>query len=280
MFYISQPNIRRDGSQGQIFQTSRTYRTYRTSQIYQIYHISGLIPNRISTVRFGQPKRLFFSLEAIIAPKYGDTSATYWKLYGSEAEINDENLVDSLKGNTGSMVFLVSGDTHRRLQVHIAVSMSHTIALQNTLFSAIVASFIIEIYKTLLPSNGQNTADGPPSNAVRINIVLFISFFLSMMSAVGCALIQQWCDDYKKFAYPRAAPHTRGRVRTYLFRGLKVFQMRRFMYGIHVLLHISVFLFFWALSDFFYTVNHESALSPVTPSLDRWQFMCSSASPP
>jgi hypothetical protein len=32
--------------------------------------------------------------------------------------------------------------------------------------------------------------------------------------------------------------------------------MRRFMYGTHVLLHISVFLFFWALSDFFYTVDH------------------------
>ena len=128
------------------------------------------------------------------------------------------------------------------------------IALQNTLFSAIVAAFIIEIYKTLLPSpcNGQNTVDG---RAVRINIVLFLSFFLSMISAVGCALIQQWCDDYKKFAYPRAAPHTCGRVRTYLFQGLKVFQMRRFMYGIQVLLHIiSVFR---ALSDFFMTVNHE-----------------------
>ena len=33
--------------------------------------------------------------------------------------------------------------------------------------------------------------------------------------------------------------------------------MRRFMYGLHVLLHISVFLFFWAISDFFYTVNHQ-----------------------
>jgi len=136
-------------------------------------------------------------------------------------------------------------------------SQSLTIALQNTLFSSIVASFIIEIYKTLQPSNGQNAADGPPSGAVRINIMLFLSFFLSMMSAVGCALVQQWCEDYKKFAYPRAAPHTRGRVRTYLFQGFKVFQMRRFMYGIHVLLHISFFLFFWALSDFFYTVNHQ-----------------------
>lgn len=82
-------------------------------------------------------------------PQYGDTSATYWKLYASEAEIYDENFVNTLKGNTESMVFL------------------------NTLFSAIVAAFIIEIYKTLLPSNGQNVVDIPPSAAVRINIVLF-----------------------------------------------------------------------------------------------------------
>jgi hypothetical protein len=129
--------------------------------------------------------------------------------------------------------------------------------LQAALFSSIVALFIIEIYKTLLPSNGQSAADNPPSNLLRINTLLFLSFFLSVMSAVGCTLIQQWCENYKKFAYPKAAPHTRGRVRTYLFRGLEAFQMRRFVYGIHVLLHCSLFLFFWGLSDFFYTVNHK-----------------------
>ena len=128
-----------------------------------------------------------------------------------------------------------------------------TITLQNTLFSSIVASFIIEVYKTLLPSNGQQ----PPSSAVRINIVLFLSFFLSMMSAVSCALIQQWCYEYKKFAYPRAAPYERGRVRTYLLQGLAKFHIIRFMYGTHVLLHTSVFLFFWAITDFFYTVHHH-----------------------
>ena len=127
------------------------------------------------------------------------------------------------------------------------------IASQNSLFSSIVASFIIEIYKTLQPNNGQNTTSG----ALRINIVLFLSFFLSVMSAVGCALVQQWCDEYKKFSNPRAAPHTRGRVRTYLFKGLKDYHMLRFMNGIHALLHISVFLFFWALGDFFYTINHH-----------------------
>ena len=150
------------------------------------------------------------------------------------------------------MVILVRGDGNFEL-----ASSSLTITLQNSLFSSIVASFIIEIYRTLLPGSGQQTTSGPPGIAVRINIVLFISFFLSIMSAVSCALIQQWCNEYQTFAYPRAAPHDAGRVRTYLFQGLHQFQMRRFMYGTHVLLHISVFLFFWALSDFFYTVDRR-----------------------
>ena len=130
------------------------------------------------------------------------------------------------------------------------------VILQNTLFSAIVASFILETYG-LSDDSGQKAPDGRSSMVVRVNIALFLSFFLSMMSAVGCALIQQWCYEYLKFAYPRGAPHECGRVRTYLFQGLNVFQIRRFMYGIHVLLHISFFLFFGAISGFFYDVNHH-----------------------
>jgi hypothetical protein len=132
--------------------------------------------------------------------------------------------------------------------------------MQNTLFSAIVAAFIIEIYKTLSLTNSQPTVTIPQSSAIRINIVLFFSFLLSIVSAVACALIQQWCYEYMKFAYPRAAPHERGRVRTYLFQGLNVFPMRRFMYGTHALLHISVILFFWAIGEFFYAVNHRFGL--------------------
>ena len=66
---------------------------------------------------------LFFSLEVIIAhTKYGDPSATYWELYNSKAEIYDKNFVDSSKGDTESVVFLVSDDANLRLQVYIAVS--------------------------------------------------------------------------------------------------------------------------------------------------------------
>jgi len=115
------------------------------------------------------------------------------------------------------------------------------------------------------PSTSQSPSSTNPADqsfrpshiAIRINVVLFLSFFLGMMSAVACALIRQWCDEYMEYAYPRAAPHECGRVRTYLFQGLQQFQMKRFMYGTYVLLHISVFLFFWAISDYFYTVHEE-----------------------
>ena len=78
------------------------------------------------------------------------------------------------------------------------------------------------------------------------------------MSAVSCAFVQQWCNEYLKLAYPLvgAAPHRRGHVRTYLFQGFSQFRVWKFMHGANALLHMSVFLFFWAISDFFYTVNH------------------------
>lgn len=75
-----------------------------------------------------------------------------------------------------------------------------------------------------------------------------------MISVLACALIQQWCREFLKYAYPRAAPHKRGRVRTYLFQGLNRFHIRTFAYGIHVLLHLSVFLFLCGVCDYLYVV--------------------------
>ncbi|KAH8989444.1 hypothetical protein EDB92DRAFT_1799611, partial [Lactarius akahatsu] len=217
----------------------------------------------------------FRLLERSEAAEYGDTSAVYWKLYVSEAEASDRKLVDNLSGDTNSMLILVRSAA----QAPTLCSAVSYYTLQNGLFSAIVASFIIETYKFLQPDNSQRTVDllsqlvaesnstqpssrdpNPqpftPSNlAIRLNILMFLSLFLNMISVLASVLIQQWCREFMKYAYPRAAPHKRGRVRTYLYRGINQFQMRTFMYGVHVLVHISVFLFFWALSDFLYTIN-------------------------
>jgi hypothetical protein len=44
-------------------------------------------------------------------------------------------------------------------------------------------------------------------------------------------------------------------VRAYLHDGLSQFQMRRMTYGVPICLHVSVFLFFYALSEWLYSIN-------------------------
>ncbi len=84
---------------------------------------------------------------------------------------------------------------------------------------------------------------------------MFLSLFFSVISALVSTLIQQWAREYLQYSQPSTAPHKRGRVRAYLFDGLSKFQMRRLTYGVPVLLHLSVFLFFYALSELLHSVN-------------------------
>ena len=99
---ISQSEIQDEGSHG--------------AQV-QIIGTKTVSEKRIPIVRSHELKTFHFLTRVMKGPKYvpkhGDTSAAYWNLYGSEAEIYDKNLVESLMGNTSSMVFLVRGDSHR-----------------------------------------------------------------------------------------------------------------------------------------------------------------------
>ena len=88
-----------------------------------------------------------------------------------------------------------------------------------------------------------------------MNIFLFLSLFFSVTSALVSTLIQQWAREYLQYSQPSAAPHKRGRVRAYLFDGLSRFQMRRLTHGVPLLLHLAVFFFFYALSEWLLSIN-------------------------
>ena len=53
------------------------------------------------------------------AAEYGDSSATYGKLYASEAEISDQKLVDTLTGDTQAMLILVNSDIRTSPSVNL-----------------------------------------------------------------------------------------------------------------------------------------------------------------
>ncbi len=155
--------------------------------------------------------------------------------------------------------------------------------LKTGLFSATVAAFIIESYKTLSPDSGDTTnalltqisvqliniSNGTPlasvaaqsgqpfkpaASAVRVNVLWFLSLILSLNCALSATLMQQWARRYQELAQRRGAFHKRGRMRAYIFDGINRFGMARVVATMPTLLHISVFLFFAGLVEFLFPI--------------------------
>ncbi|KAI9447652.1 hypothetical protein H4582DRAFT_1802153 [Lactarius indigo] len=149
---------------------------------------------------------------------YGDSSGRSWMMYLSEAEKEDKEITENWKGDTeGILVF-------------------------TGLFSATVASFIIESYKqlsldssvttnALLTQISQQLANAstgthlagvaaqnnqsfkPTASAVRVNVMWFLGLILSLTCALSATLMQQWARRYQELARRRGAPHKRARGR-------------------------------------------------------------------
>jgi hypothetical protein len=152
------------------------------------------------------------------------------------------------------------------------------------LFSATVATFIVESYQNLSPNPtdttnallGQitqqlvNISSGTPvtilpaqsnqpfkptASTVRVNVLWFASLVLSLTCALSATLMQQWARRYKELAQHHGAPHRRGRIRAYIFDGIRKFGMARAVATMPLLLHISVFLFFAGLVEFLFPTD-------------------------
>ncbi|KAI9447581.1 hypothetical protein H4582DRAFT_10154 [Lactarius indigo] len=190
---------------------------------------------------------------------HGDPSDGLWSMYLTEAEKQDKEVTETWKGDTdGILVF-------------------------TGLFSATVASFIIESYHNLSPNSGDTTntlltqisgqlfniSNGipltivvaqssqpfkPTASAVRVNVLWFLSLVLSLSCALSATLMQQWARRYQELAQRRGATHRRGRMRAYIFDGITRFEMGRAVATMPTLLHISVFLFFIGLVDFLFPI--------------------------
>ncbi|KAH9018880.1 hypothetical protein EDB85DRAFT_597820 [Lactarius pseudohatsudake] len=159
---------------------------------------------------------------------YGDSSGRLWMMYLSEAEKEDKEITENWKVDTeGILVF-------------------------TGLFSATVASFIIESYKQLSPDSGGTTnalltqisqqlpntsnLNGIPltsvatqnspsfkltASAVRVNVMCFLSLVLSLTCALSATLMQHGARRYLQLAQHRGAPHKLARIRAYIFYGTK-----------------------------------------------------------
>ncbi|KAJ7028375.1 hypothetical protein C8F04DRAFT_1399039 [Mycena alexandri] len=190
-------------------------------------------------------------------PENHAAAAKLWAVYVSEAEKYDKGLVESWRSDMEGMLIFAG------------------------LFSASLTAFLIESYKTLVPDSGDTTvlllsqisgqlaasANGtafnfvqrpqftPPASALICNILWFISLGFSLACALIATLLEQWARDFLHKAEMRSAPVIRARVFSYLYYGLKRFEMHTVVEIIPLLLHASLLLFFAGLVAFLIPVN-------------------------
>ncbi|KAJ6533614.1 hypothetical protein B0H19DRAFT_1272259 [Mycena capillaripes] len=184
-------------------------------------------------------------------------AAKLWAVYISEAEKYDKRLVESWKSDMQGMLIFAG------------------------LFSASLTAFLIESYKTLNVDSGDATvqllarisqqleasANGSPfpvpqpksftptTASVVCNMLWFISLGLSLACALIATLLDQWARDFLHRSEIRSAPLIRARIFSYLYYGLKRFNMHTIVEIIPLLLHTSLFLIFAGLVAFLIPVN-------------------------
>ncbi|KAJ7669446.1 hypothetical protein DFH06DRAFT_184597 [Mycena polygramma] len=184
-------------------------------------------------------------------------AAKLWAVYIAEAETYDKALVESWRSDMDGMLIFAG------------------------LCSATLTAFIIEGYKSLLPSALDDTvvllgqisqqlsamADGdtvhappsttftPPASSLICNALWFISLGLSLSCALIATLLEQWARDFIHRADMNSSPIVRARIFSYLYYGLKRFNMHTVVEIIPLLLHASLLLFFAGLVAFLAPIN-------------------------
>ncbi|KAJ7133704.1 hypothetical protein C8R43DRAFT_643626 [Mycena crocata] len=192
--------------------------------------------------------------------------AKIWSVYITEAEKYDKALVESWRGDMDGMLIFAG------------------------LFSASLTAFIIESYKTLIPDASESTAalldrisqqlaasaSGTvfnitptpafivPATSVICNTLWFIGLGLSLACALIATLVEQWARDFVQKAEMRPSPVIRSRIFSYLYYGLKRFNMHILVDLVPLLLHMSLVLFFAGLVAFLLPVNHAVMIVAAT----------------
>ncbi|KAI0026810.1 hypothetical protein K488DRAFT_7144, partial [Vararia minispora EC-137] len=195
----------------------------------------------------------------------------FWNLYLIDADKQDAKLVERWKGASDGILIFVRGHAYTGL------------------FATTVGSFIIATYPNLQPNSSDQSAatllvisqqlsqitqllsspGNPPqplhitsptvfvatTNAIQVNVLWILSFFLSLFCALLATLVQQWTRTYLADAQRRGSPRLRGPVHSYLRAGIERFGFSYAVDAIVALLHISVSLFAAGFLVFLLDVN-------------------------
>ena len=96
---------------------------------------------------------------------------------------------------------------------------------------------------------------GPNSLDIAVHTLWSVSLILSLASALGAILVQEWCQEYLRYSQCHPQPSTRARIRTYLFNGGRNYRMEQVITTLPMFLHLAIQLFCAGLVTYFFTLN-------------------------
>jgi hypothetical protein len=124
--------------------------------------------------------------------------------------------------------------------------------------------YLANIYQVIADPNQSNIPTSlpaspppfsPPTHAVWVNGLWFMSLVISITCAVLATLLQQWARRYLKVTQTRFSLHKRARIRTFFAEGVEKSFLPRVVEALPTLIHVSLVLFFAGLAVFLWNVN-------------------------
>ena len=215
---------------------------------------------------------------------FGDGSEPLFSTYSKTAEKEDNKVVErwqrdaqgilifvSLRVAFRSIALMESWNTQAAL-FSIVVAISVTISVQDLRPRSQddSAFYLQNIYQLLANPNVYNTFTppppavtpppfSPPSYAVWVNSLWFLSLTVSLTSALLATSLLQWTRRYVTITQPiQSSPPKRARVRSFFADGIDKLHLPWVIEALPALLHLSLSLFLAGLLIFLFNVNQTA----------------------
>ncbi|KAI0253392.1 hypothetical protein BJV78DRAFT_207892 [Lactifluus subvellereus] len=192
---------------------------------------------------------------------YTDGSGPLFSMYTERTGEEDRKMTENWKADAdGILVF--TGLFSAAVASLAAVSVQ---GLQPSSQDA-SAFYLANIYQLLADANGSHVSIpptlsnpfpfSPPSHAVWVNSLWFLSLAMSLTCALLATLLQQWARRFIRTTQSRHSPHTQARIRAFFAEGVERLHLPLAVEALPTLLHISLFVFFVGLLIFLFNINH------------------------
>ncbi|KAH9055570.1 hypothetical protein EDB87DRAFT_1688000 [Lactarius vividus] len=185
-----------------------------------------------------------------------DGSGPIFSMYMEMATEEDKKMADNWKADAdGILIFtgLFSAAVASLISVSIQDIRPNPQDTSNFYLANIYRTASDPNISVSLPSSPPPFS--PPTYAVWVNSLWFMSLVISLTCALLATLLQQWARRYLKVTQSRYSPHNRARIRAFFAEGIDKFLLPWAVELLPALLHISLFLFFAGLVVFLCNVN-------------------------